>query len=139
MLDLEADGRGPMRRGTTARTLFAVLVAVLLALQLSAPTTAFASTFASAHTDRLLGPDPGAEFATCAETAHTHGPTGPLRSRDRIRVADHVPPASTRPVLLKDAVAGHEDPAHTAAPAAHHRTTRSSADRSTAALQVFRC
>ncbi|MFE9681233.1 hypothetical protein ACFYXC_32960 [Streptomyces sp. NPDC002701] len=125
-----------MRRGTTARTLFAVLAAVLLALQLSAPTAVFASTFASVHASPPVAAQ--AEFVTCAETVHSHGPTGPLRTRERIRVADHVPPASARPPLLRDAAA-HEDPSHASAPAAHHRTTRSSGAHSTAALQVFRC
>ncbi|MFJ2257150.1 hypothetical protein ACIOKD_02210 [Streptomyces sp. NPDC087844] len=132
-----------MRRGTTVRTLFAVLAAVLLALQLSASTAAFAPAFASAHTPRLAGPGDGpearAEFVTCGDTSHAHGPTGPLRTRDRIRVADQVPPASARPLLCKDVALAHEDPSHTAAPAAHHRTTRSSSAHSTAALQVFRC
>ncbi|MFD6291650.1 hypothetical protein [Streptomyces sp. NPDC060205] len=140
-----------MRRGTTVRTLFAVLAAVLLALQLSAPTTAFAPAFASAHTPRLAGPGEGtrehtwggpearAEFVTCGDTSHSHGPTGPLRTRDRIRVADHVAPAAARLLLCKDVTAVREDPSHTAAPAAHHRTTRSSAGHSSAALQVFRC
>jgi len=122
-----------MRRGTTARTLFAVLAAVLLALQLSAPLTAFAS----AHAARAVGPK--AEFVTCAETVDPHGPTGPLRTRDRMRVADHAPPASARPLLCKDVRVRHEDPSHTSAAAEHHRTTRSSAAHSTAALQVFRC
>ncbi|MFE7037325.1 hypothetical protein ACFU9Y_44270 [Streptomyces sp. NPDC057621] len=136
-----------MRRGTTVRTLFAVLAAVLLALQLSATTTAFAPAFASAHTPRLAGPGEGvregpearAEFVTCGDTSHTHGPTGPLRTRDRIRVADHVAPAAARLLLCKDVTVVHEDPSHTAAPAAHHRTTRSSTAHSSAALQVFRC
>ncbi|MBV1938508.1 hypothetical protein ACFWBR_09130 [Streptomyces sp. NPDC060006] len=124
-----------MRRGTTARTLFAVLAAVLLALQFSAPTT----TFASAHTTQLMGPESGAEFVTCGKASHSHGPATPLRTRDRVRVADHVPQPSARPPLCGDLTAGHEDPSHTAAPAAHHRATRSSAGHSTAALQVFRC
>ncbi|MDQ0773753.1 hypothetical protein QF026_002219 [Streptomyces aurantiacus] len=128
-----------MRRGTTVRTLFAVLAAVLLALQLSAPTT----VFASAHTTRFAGPETGpeagAEFVTCGETSRSHGPTGPLRTRDRVRVADHLPASCARPLLAKDAAIGHEDPSHTAAPAAHHRTTRSSTAHSTAVLQVFRC
>ncbi len=124
-----------MRRGTTARTLFAVLAAVLLALQLSAPTTAFAS----AHPTRLAGPEAGAEFVTCGETSRSHGPTGPLRTRDRARVADHLPASCARPLLAKGLVVGHEDPSHTAASAAHHRTTRSSTAHSTAVLQVFRC
>ncbi|PSM37512.1 hypothetical protein C6Y14_41495 [Streptomyces dioscori] len=136
-----------MRRGTTVRTLFAVLAAVLLALQLSATTTTFAPAFASAHTPRLAGPGEGtwhvpearAEFVTCGDTSHSHGPTGPLRTRDRIRVADHVAPAAARLLLCKDVAAVHEDPSHTAAPAAHHRTTRSSGAHSSAALQVFRC
>jgi len=124
-----------MRRGKTARTLFAVLAAVLLALQLSATTT----SFASAHTEQLSDSEAKAEFVTCADNAHSHGPAGPLRTRDRIRASDHVPPTSVRPLLCKDVTAGHEDPSHTAAPAAHHRTTRSSTAHSTAVLQVFRC
>ncbi|MEU9186730.1 hypothetical protein AB0D14_19710 [Streptomyces sp. NPDC048484] len=124
-----------MRRGTTARTLFALLAAVLLALQLSAPATAFAS----AHTTQLIGPEAESEFVTCADTMHSHGPTGPLRTRDRIRATDHVVPTSVRPLLWKVVTVGHEDPSHTAAPAAHHRTTRSSTAHSTAVLQVFRC
>ncbi|MGN9820946.1 hypothetical protein ACTMUQ_37105 [Streptomyces sp. SD11] len=132
-----------MRRGTTVRTLFAVLAAVLLALQLSASTTAFAPAFASAHTTPLAGPGDGpqtrAEFVTCGDTSHSHGPTGPLRTRERIRVADHVTPAAARLLLCKDVAVAHEDPSHTAAPAAHHRATRSSAAHSSAALQVFRC
>jgi hypothetical protein len=136
-----------MRRGTTVRTLFAVLAAVLLALQLSATTTAFAPAFASAHTPGSADPEvrpeagPGAtaEFVTCGDTSRSHGPTGPLRTRERIRVADHVAPAAARLLLSKDVAVVREDPSHTAAPAAHHRPTRSSAAHSTAALQVFRC
>ncbi|WP_221360725.1 hypothetical protein [Streptomyces beigongshangae] len=126
-----------MRRGTTLRALFTALAAVLLALQLSAPTTAFAATFATAYAAPLPGSQ--AEFATCAETTHPHGPAGPLRTRDRVRTADHVPPASARPPLCGDVSVRHEDPSHVSAAAAHHRTTRSCAGRSTAALQVFRC
>jgi hypothetical protein len=132
-----------MRRGTTVRTLFAVLAAVLLALQLSTPTT----VFASAHTTRFAGleggpetgAEAGAEFVTCGETSRSHGPTGPLRTRDRARVADHLTASCARPLLAKDVVVGHEDPSVTAAGAAHHRTTRSSTAHSTAVLQVFRC
>ncbi|MFS8197350.1 hypothetical protein ACLVWQ_01555 [Streptomyces sp. CWNU-52B] len=124
-----------MGQGRTARTLFAVLAAVLMALQLSAPTTAFAS----AHPAQLTGPGTRAEIVTCGEISHSHGPTGPLRTRDRIRVADHVPPSAARPLLCKDVTVGREDPSHSAAPAAHHRTTRSSTTHRTAALQVFRC
>jgi hypothetical protein len=128
-----------MRRGKTTRTLLALLAAVLLALQLSAPAAAFASAHAPQFTGPETGPEAKAEFVTCAETVHSHGPTGPLRTRDRIRTADHVSPTSVRPLLCKDDTVGHEDPSHAAAPAAHHRTTRSSAAHSTAVLQVFRC
>ncbi|WP_151480249.1 hypothetical protein [Streptomyces albicerus] len=124
-----------MLRGTTARTLFVVLAAVLLALQLSAPTTAFAS----AHKTHAMGPKDEAEFVTCDETVHSDSPTGPLRTRDRIRVADHAPQAPVRFLLCKDPAACAEDPSHSAAPASHHRTTRSSISHSSAALQVFRC
>ncbi|MFF3714065.1 hypothetical protein [Streptomyces phaeochromogenes] len=124
-----------MLRGTTARTLFTVLAAVLLALQLSAP----ASAFASAHATPVTGPKSEAEFVTCGEALHPGSPTGPLRTRDRIRVADHVPQSPARPLLCKDPATHRDDPSHLAAPAAHHRTTRSSTAHSAAALQVFRC
>ena len=124
-----------MSRGTTVRTLFVLLAAVLLALQLSAPATAFAS----AHTTHSVGPQSEAEFVTCGKALHPGNPTGPLRTRDRIRVADHVPQTPARSLLCRDPAAYHENPSHSAAPAAHHRTTRSSTAHSVAALQVFRC
>ncbi|MCX4904676.1 hypothetical protein [Streptomyces sp. NBC_00878] len=124
-----------MSRGKTTRILFALLSVVLLALPLSTP----ASAFASAHVTHVMGPKSEAEFVTCDEALHPGGPTGPLRTRDRIRVADQVSQSPARSLLCKDPATYDDDPSHVAAPAAHHRTTRSSTAHSAAALQVFRC
>ncbi|WP_133914609.1 hypothetical protein [Streptomyces sp. NBC_00582] len=135
-----------MFRGTTARTALALLAAVLLALPFFAPT----SPFAHAHTVRQVeaktktGIKPSGkplrdEYVTVRDCGHPGGPADPLRSRDRHRVtatAASAPQEPERALLALDPAAAHQ-PVRPAAP--HHRTSRSSAAHSPAALQVFRC
>ncbi|MET7452206.1 hypothetical protein ABZT03_09980 [Streptomyces sp. NPDC005574] len=130
-----------MFRGTTVRTVLAVLSAVLLALPLFTPTP----SFATAHTTRqaeakaLPGtalPDtaPRTETVTHRHCDHTGGPAGPLRTRDRHRAADLAPEVPERAFPARDPAAPRE-PLTSAARSA----PRSVPDRSPAVLQVFRC
>ncbi|KUN89345.1 hypothetical protein [Streptomyces griseoruber] len=134
-----------MFRGATARTALALLAAVLLALPFFAPT----SSFAHAHTVRQAeaktktGITPAGkplrdEFVTVRDCGHG-GPADPLRSRDRHRAtatAASAPQEPERALLALDPAAEHP-PGRPAEP--HHRSSRSSAGHSPAALQVFRC
>ncbi|GHF47488.1 hypothetical protein [Streptomyces griseosporeus] len=136
-----------MFRGATARTVIGVLAAVLLALQIFAPT----GTFASAHTGRHAeakalpgvipqGAAPRDETATphdCGPAGGTGGTGGPVGPRDRHRHADLSPQAPDRPLPVPDPTAAVPRPAVPAA--AYSRPSRPSADRTPAALQVFRC
>ncbi|MER6691096.1 hypothetical protein [Streptomyces minutiscleroticus] len=130
-----------MRRGTTARALFPFLAAVLLALQLLAPTASFASAHAPpvASASDSAAPDAGREVVNCGESGHHSGPNGPLRTRDRHRAsADSASGAPVRPLLTRDPACGPVPLALVAHDDAH-RPSRSSTDRTPAALQVFRC
>ncbi|MFE6939122.1 hypothetical protein [Streptomyces chartreusis] len=134
-----------MFRGATARTVISTLAAVLLALQFFAPGASFAHahTVSQAEAKAL----PGIKLSGKAlrdETLMSRecmpsgdgDPTGPLRTRDRSRLADCGPTTPDRPPLKRDPAAAH-------APAipgsAQHRTSRPSASHTPAALQVFRC
>lgn len=132
-----------MFRGTTARTTVSALAAVLLALQFFAPTASFAyaHTFSQAEAKAQPGTKPSGK-ALRDETLLSRGctgaadPTGPLRTRDRARLADNGPSAPDRsPLDPKPASA------HAPAPpgSAQHRMSRPSASHTPAALQVFRC
>ncbi|WP_030838844.1 hypothetical protein [Streptomyces sp. NRRL S-475] len=142
-----------MFRGTTARTVIAVLATALLALQLFAPTASFATAHTHSQAEAKAHPAtkpsgtssrPGHkssgkalrdETATCR--AGQHGdPTGPLRTRDRSHTADSAPSAPERP-LRKDIRPTAPEPVRPGA--GHHRASRSSMSHTPAALQVFRC
>jgi hypothetical protein len=133
-----------MFRGTTARSAPAVLAAVLLVVQLFAPGV----SFASAHTVRqaeasavpsgtvATGGTPRDVTAVLRSCEHHGAPTGPLRLRDRHRAATCLPQPPERPPLRGDSAA----PPPSAAPdPAHSSASRSPADRTPAALQIFRC
>lgn len=143
-----------MFRGAAARTVVSALAAVLLALQLFTPSTAFASAHTARHIEAKAqsgiqpsgkAPRTGTELSAkalrdeivnCRDTGCHGGPTGPLRTCDRLRTADCAPEAPERQLLRHDPSAAHEP----AGPgAAHHRTSRSSTAHSPATLQVFRC
>ncbi|MET7378846.1 hypothetical protein ABZT08_08430 [Streptomyces sp. NPDC005526] len=132
-----------MFRGTAARTAFALLSAVLLALPVFASIPSFASAHTVRHTEAKtptgITPSGAAahhETATPRDCGPAGNPTGPLRTRDRQRVADSAPEAPERPALKDGPAAAHE----AAGPgAAHPRASRPPADRTPAALQVFRC
>ncbi|MGW0870419.1 hypothetical protein ACWD3Z_07955 [Streptomyces sp. NPDC002740] len=139
-----------MFRGTTSRTVISILAAVLLALPFFAPT----SSFAHAHTVRqaeaktqagikLAGKAMRDEIATFRDCDRSGGPADPdpLRTRDRHRATTSAPAASTpqepeRALLAQDPAAAHQPP-RPGDP--YHRSSRSSAAHSPAALQVFRC
>ncbi|MFJ9964711.1 hypothetical protein [Streptomyces avermitilis] len=130
-----------MVRGTTVRFVLTILSTVLLALQLLAPT---ASSAAAHSTTRASAPTVSDGFiakradevASCGESEHPPGPTGPLRTRDRHGSA--TTSAFAPPVLV---FMGYGSPAThpTEVGAEPHRTSRSSTAHSPAALQVFRC
>ncbi|MFF8672989.1 hypothetical protein [Streptomyces sp. NPDC015242] len=131
-----------MRRGPTARTVVSLLAAVLLALQFFAPTASFASAHTRSHAEAKAQPGstPSGmalrdEIAGC-RAGHPGDPTGPLRTRDRSHTADSAPSAPDRP-LSRHTRPTADEPAGRGT--AHHRTPRSSASHTPAALQVFRC
>ncbi|MGW2703332.1 hypothetical protein [Streptomyces sp. NPDC001340] len=105
-----------MFRGTTARTLLALLATALLALQFFAPT----GTFASAHT---------LSHAKAKAAPETVRPSKPVRIGAGALRAEH-------PLIARQ-TATPQSPGTSGAP--HHRITRSSRAQSPAALQVFRC
>ncbi|GKQ37445.1 hypothetical protein [Streptomyces sp. A012304] len=135
-----------MFRGTTVRTVVSILAAVLLALPFFTP----ASPFAHAHTNRHTqakdqpgikpsGTSARDESVTSSACDRSRGPLDPLRTRDRLRAgttADSASQESERAPLAQDRAATRR---HTGPAAPYHRPSRSSADRSPAALQVFRC
>jgi hypothetical protein len=142
-----------MHRGTTARTAVSLLAAVLLALQFFAPAASFATAHTPSHAEAKAQPGthpsgtasrPGVtlsvkalrdEIATC-RAGHHGDPTGPLRTRDRSHAADSAPSAPDRPLPRHTRPTAHEPSGNGTA---HHRTSRSSASHTPAALQVFRC
>ncbi|MBT2673479.1 hypothetical protein J7E95_22075 [Streptomyces sp. ISL-14] len=134
-----------MFRGAMARTVGSIFAAVLLALQLFAP----GASFAHAHTvsQAKAKAQPGIKLSGkvlrdetltsshCVPSGNGD-PTGPIGTRDRLRLADSGPQAPDRPLLTRDPASAHEP----AIPgAAHQRTSRSSTSHAPAALQVFRC
>jgi hypothetical protein len=132
-----------MFRGTTARTLIALLAAALLALPFFTAATPFASAHAMRHAEATAktGKTPTGtalrdELATLRDCGPAGNPTGPLRTRDRHGSVDSGPGAPERPAAKEDPTAAR---APTAPGAAYSRTARSSAGHTPAALQVFRC
>ena len=131
-----------MVRSTTVRFVLATLSAVLLALQLLAPTASFASAHSATHasapkvTGAVAVTKRADEIVTCGGLEHSAPPTGPLRTRDRHRVAaDSAPEPPARVLLMYDTTAS----APTKAGVTAHHLSRSSTAHSPAALQVFRC
>lgn len=134
-----------MFRGTTTRTPISILVAVLLALQFFAPGTSFAHAYTASQAEAKA--QPGNKLSGKALRGETltprhcvpsgdGDPTGPLRTRDRLRSADGGPQAPDRPLLARDSAFTHQ-PAE--AGAAHQRTSRPSTSHTPAGLQIFRC
>ncbi|MBN0046867.1 hypothetical protein JS756_22685 [Streptomyces actuosus] len=134
-----------MFRGKTARTLLPALAAALLVLQVFAPSASFASAHTSRHAEATTLPDidpwtttQGDEsdaYRDCCPAGGRPGTGGPVAGRDRHRHTDPTPQAPDRP--SPDPTAAISRP--TAPGASHARPSRSAADRSTAALQAFRC
>ena len=132
-----------MFRGTTVRALLALLAAALLALPLLTPGTPFAAAHKVRHVEaktsagtKTTGTALRDERATSRDCDPSWSPTGPLRTLDRHRAADSAPEAPECPPLKEDRTTAQG----AAVPGtAHSRTPRSSADRTPAALQVFRC
>ncbi|MFF8424690.1 hypothetical protein ACF07Y_05950 [Streptomyces sp. NPDC016566] len=131
-----------MFRGTTARTLLALLATTLLALQFFAPTGTFASAHTLSHAKAKAAPETvhpshPVRNSTIAlrDGGCTQNPGGGHHLRDRQRG-----PASgwaqEHPLIARQA-ATPRSPGTSGAP--HHRTTRSSRAHCPAALQVFRC
>ncbi len=133
-----------MFRGAWAAALISLLAVTLFALPVFTP----GGSFASAHTSREAvakapsGTNPSAraqrvETVACHDTGRPGDPTGPLRVRDRHRsAAAPAPDAPERP-LPRQRTQAASDPAPPCT--GHRRPSRSSADRTPAALQVFRC
>jgi len=131
-----------MVRDATVRFVLTILSAVLLALQLFAPTASFASAHSTTHASapKVAGAAAvakrGDEIVTCGGLEHSTVPNGPLRTRDRHRLAaDSAPEPPARALLRYDTTA----PAPTGAGVTAHHLPRSSTAHSPAALQVFRC
>ncbi|MFI2779751.1 hypothetical protein [Streptomyces sp. ALB3] len=141
-------------RDVTARIVLSVLTVILFAVQFPAPSAPSASAHgvAGAHRSSLSAPEApaagsrsqggaqtGQEYAPCGPPADEGDPNGALRTRDRHRtVAQATAEPLSRCLVTADAAFR---PAATAlvAAAGSHRTSRSSASHSPAALQVFRC
>ncbi|MFD7990196.1 hypothetical protein [Streptomyces mexicanus] len=138
-----------MRRGTAAGALLTLLLAALLALPLTLPLFAPAGSFAAAHTsgqaEATAGPAtartgaaPREERLSLREGGPAGAAAGPIRTRarDRHRLADRGPGIPVCP----DA---HARPAPGTAArwpgAGCAGASRPPADRTPAALQVFRC
>ncbi|MFK0153412.1 hypothetical protein ACIQVL_11310 [Streptomyces sp. NPDC090499] len=132
-----------MFRGTTARTVLALLAAALLAVQFFAPAATFAAAHTLSHVEAKAqsGPHSSAKAVRAGShvlrdlQGHCGEPSGPPRSADRHRSAtagwaDDRPPTA-RPT---EAIRTPVPPT-----ARHHRTPRASRAHSPAALQVFRC
>ncbi|MEU9559318.1 hypothetical protein [Streptomyces fumanus] len=132
-----------MMRDAAARTAIALLTAVLLALSLFAPEASFAS--ASTGREAVANGMPGLlpsgtvqrETVQCPDAGRPGDPSGPARTRDRHRTA-----AAPGHGTAERPLTGRHLPAVPAAsvpPAGHPHPSRPSADRTPAALQVFRC
>lgn len=130
-----------MFRGTTVRTVVAILTAVLLALPFFAPS----GGFATAHTGRqaeakaqsgtkLSGKAARAEASGKRHCNHAGDPTGPLRTRDRHRAVDFAPQGPERPLSAEEPAAAPER-----VTAGEFPLSRPSTAHAPAALQVFRC
>ncbi|MFF4801568.1 hypothetical protein ACFY1U_24750 [Streptomyces sp. NPDC001351] len=129
-----------MFRGTTTRTVLAVLAAALLALTFFAPTASFAAAHTARHAvakdlpgTKLSGKALRDESATHRDCGHGE-PTGPLRPRERHVNTGCTPEEPERQLLAQDPASVHEPVASRA-----HHLSRPSTSHSPAALQVFRC
>ncbi|MER7937083.1 MULTISPECIES: hypothetical protein [unclassified Streptomyces] len=131
-----------MFRGTTARTVFALLAAALLAVQFFAPTATFAAAHTLRHAEAKAASGPQTHAAILRDDHHVlrgHGRCGelpgPPRVADRQRTstagwADDRPPAARHTEAI---------PARTALAVPRDHAPRTSTTHSPAALQVFRC
>ncbi|MET8169177.1 hypothetical protein ABZT34_33840 [Streptomyces sp. NPDC005329] len=136
-----------MLRGTTSRTVISILAAVLLALPFFAPTSSFAHAHTARQAEAKTQPgitpsgkamrDEIATFRDCDRSGGLADPD-PLRTRDRHRATTSAstPQEPERALLAQDPAAAHQPP-RPGDP--YHRSSRSSAAHSPAALQVFRC
>ncbi|MFF8604454.1 hypothetical protein ACF06X_00805 [Streptomyces sp. NPDC015346] len=131
-----------MRRGATARPAFVLLAAVLVACQLLAATASFAYAHTARHAvakaQPVAAPESEAsrgQIVTCHDAGRPGDPTGPLRTRDRSRIADN-PGISERPSPAHHTSVAPE-PAASGSP--HPHMPRPSRAHAPAALQVFRC
>ena len=130
-----------MFRGTTTRTVLAVLAAALLALTFFAPTTSFAAAHTVRHAvakdlpgTKLSGKALRDEAATFRDCGVPGAPTGPLRPRERHVNTGCTPEEPERPLPVQDPASFHMPVAHRAP-----HLSRPSTSHSPAALQVFRC
>ena len=132
-----------MFRGTTTRTVLAVLATALLAFTFFAPTTSFAAAHTVRHavandlpgtklSDKALR-DEAATFRDCGVSG-APAPTGPLRPRERHVNTGCTPEEPERPLPAQDPASVHMPVANRA-----HHQSRPSTSHSPAALQVFRC
>ena len=130
-----------MFRGTTTRTVLAVLATALLAFTFFAPTTSFAAAHTVRHavandlpgtklSDKALR-DEAATFRDCGVPG---APTGPLRPRERHVNTGCTPEEPERPLPAQDPASVHMPVANRAL-----HLSRPSTSHSPAALQVFRC
>lgn len=136
-----------MFRGATTRTVISVLAAVLLALPFFAPASPFASATTARQAEakaqpgiKLSGKAMREEIVAFRDCDRSGGPADPLRTRDRHRATTSSPAASApqepeRALLARDPAATHQP----AGAQPWHRSSRSSAAHSPAALQVYRC
>ncbi|MFI7405062.1 hypothetical protein ACIBW9_32060 [Streptomyces sp. NPDC049541] len=130
-----------MFRGTTSRTVLAVLAAALLAFTFFAPTTSFAAAHTVRHAvakdlpgTKLSGKALRDEAATFRDCGISGAPTGPLRPRERHVNTGFTPEEPERPLSAQDPASVHMPVANRAL-----QLSRPSTSHSPAALQVFRC
>ncbi|MFF4360564.1 hypothetical protein [Streptomyces sp. NPDC001604] len=130
-----------MFRGTTTRTVLAVLAAALVALTFFAPATPFTTAHTARHAvaKDLPGTKPSGkalrdEAATFRDCGVPGVPTGPLRPRERHVNTGCTPEEPERPLAAQDPASVHMPVANRAL-----HLSRPSTSHSPAALQVFRC
>ncbi|MEU0331966.1 hypothetical protein [Streptomyces sp. NPDC006193] len=131
-----------MSRGTTARTLLALLGVTLLALQLVAPARPFASahtfgrTLTGTETGITLSAPSGREGAdTVRAPGRTGEPAGLPHAHHRHRGT--ASGWTQQHPLVPGRTTGTALPASSTGP--HRHASRASRERTAAALQVFRC
>ena len=130
-----------MFRGTTTRTVLAVLAAALLAFTFFAPTTSFAAAHTVRHAvakdlpgTKLSGKALRDEAATFRDCGVPGTPTGPLRPRERHVNTGCTPEEPEHTLQAQDPASVHMPVANRAP-----HPSRPSTSHSPSALQVFRC